>query len=478
MGSSLVIVACVLCFKAGTHVHAQQQQSEQEMTRRQQEVWAFGAAVAGVGDINGDGISDVVVGAPEDRGDYLWPAGDATGRFIYPNYGSAWVFSGKDQTLLHAWRGEKENARFGNSVAGGPDSNGDCVGEVVVGAPSNAEGLGSVSLFSGEDGALVWNIRSEIPGDGFGTIVVVVQMGSNATTLLVGAPGLGDSDAGIGRVLGFDYSLGTLRFSICGKQRDTLFGMAMEASRDFDQDGIADLLVGEPGYVDAEKGIATGAVHIYSLKDRKKIGTIVGLTKNERFGASLTSTADLNDDGWPDIAIGAPNCGSRRTGEVRVYSGKTLQLIHGSLPSGDSSGMAVYLNREESQYGASIVGINDVDDDGAGDLLISAPRGSVSMTADCGWIEVVSGRSGERLSATRWITDHGWVSDFGRSLAEIGDIDQDGHADFAIGAPDTVLISGGVMIISGKQGERIGRVRTLVELEYPDAWNDRPIETK
>jgi hypothetical protein len=72
----------------------------------------------------------------------------------------------------------------------------------------------------------------------------------------------------------------------------------------------------------------------------------------------------------------------------------------------------------------------------------------------------------------------GWVSDFGRALAEIGDIDQDGRPDFAIGAPDTVLIPGGVMIISGKQGEEIGRVRTLVEFEYPEAWNDKFTEAR
>eukprot|EP00058_Branchiostoma_floridae_P023516 XP_002609006.1 hypothetical protein BRAFLDRAFT_84822 [Branchiostoma floridae] len=101
-----------------------------------------------------------------------------------------------------------------------------------------------------------------------------------------------------------------------GTQLASGFGYSMVAL-DLTNDGVTDLLVGAPVYL--EKGVG-GAVYLYSTRDKATLQLVTMLTgpPASHFGLSLSSAGDLNGDGFTDIAVGAPNEGS---GAVYIYHG-------------------------------------------------------------------------------------------------------------------------------------------------------------
>ncbi len=126
----------------------------------------FGSAVAGVGDLDGDGVPDLLVGA---WGESPGTSPDVAGR--------AYALSGADRSVLHtlASPNEQESGGFGFSVAGVPDADGDGVGDLLVGAVGESPGpspnnAGRVYLYSGATGALLRTLASpsEQAGSDFG----------------------------------------------------------------------------------------------------------------------------------------------------------------------------------------------------------------------------------------------------------------------------------------------------------------------
>ncbi|MCB9854658.1 MAG: thrombospondin type 3 repeat-containing protein [Phycisphaerales bacterium] len=147
----------------------------------------FGWSVAGVPDVNSDGFGDILIGAPgEDPG------------LIAENTGRAYVFSGATGSLLFILASPIEQAegRFGASVSGIPDVDGDGRGDLAVGAdreslsgqPFNA---GGAYVFSGLNGQLLWRVSSPTPNEfgWFGGAVAGVRdtNGDGRGDLVVGA---------------------------------------------------------------------------------------------------------------------------------------------------------------------------------------------------------------------------------------------------------------------------------------------------
>jgi hypothetical protein len=139
---------------------------------------SFGAAVAGGQDVDGDATPDFVIGAPNQKS----------------LQGAAYVFKGSDGTLMRSLRGPGQGfAKFGTSVALTPDLTGDGKPDILVGAPdATVNGLanaGEVLIFRGNNGRLFQTLTSEQPTAfaGFGFAVTTGNFNGTVQTV-VGVP--------------------------------------------------------------------------------------------------------------------------------------------------------------------------------------------------------------------------------------------------------------------------------------------------
>src|SRR5262245_35471928 len=208
----------------------------------------LGIAVAGAGDANQDGYADVIIGASGD---------DPNGT----NSGSAYLYSGQTGLLLRTYHGFNAFDHFGQAVAGAGDVDGDGADDVVIGAPQ--EGNGTVRVYSGDSGNLIWTFTGVAAGDAFGDAVNGAGdiTGDGFADVIVGAP-FGDLtavDGGYAQV--YSGRTGNLIWTLGGGAGDQL-GAAVDGAGDFNGDGFDDFIIGSP--MDEPNGAESGSVFIRS----------------------------------------------------------------------------------------------------------------------------------------------------------------------------------------------------------------------
>ncbi len=207
-------------------------------------------------------------------------------------------------------------------------------------------------------------------------------------------------------------------------------GAAVAAGGDVDGDGIGDWLIGTPlGDAGAPDG---GAVEVRSGADGAWIRTHAGTAAGEELGFSVALLGDVDGDGRADVAAG-----SRTSNVVRVWSGATGSPWL-TLP-GDAPG---------DQFGFALAGLGDVDGDGRADLAIGVPGGDLGAT-DAGYVRIVSGRDGATL---RTLVGVGLSTELGYAVAAAGDVDGDGVPDVIAG---TSTGSNLAEVFSGATGARL-----------------------
>lgn len=265
-------------------------------------------------------------------------------------------------------------------------------------------------------------------------------------------------------------------------------GLAVEASPalaaptadgDFDGDGRSDLAIGAPA--DSVNGVpGAGAVNVlYGARDgltevgdeqfTKLPQRIAGAPQPDaRFGAALAA-GDLDDDGFADLAIGAPgeDVGALRdapaSGAVTVLYGSAGGLVtRPAAGSWTQNGIGIKGGAEQGDRFGAALAIGDFDDDGRGDLAIGVPGEGVGAAANAGAVNVLYGRTsglheaGDQLwtQNTRGIKGlAGAGHRFGAALAA-GDLSRNARAELAIGIPGGAISgqgeAGAVSVLYGR----------------------------
>jgi hypothetical protein len=221
---------------------------------------AFGWYVARLDDLDGDGRADLAVGGPS--------AVDADGARV----GAAWVLSSASGRELYHWKGTDPRGGFGGVVATVADLDGDGKGEIAVAAPGTEDHTrslpGELHVYSGTTGKELRFWSGSQPGELYGRMVVAAGDldGDGADDLAIGAPWHQRQEADrVGRVEFRSGRTGAVLAELYGDGADCWFGWHMRRAPDPDGRGRPALLIGSLRHPVDEK-LGVGVLDIYVLR--------------------------------------------------------------------------------------------------------------------------------------------------------------------------------------------------------------------
>jgi hypothetical protein len=431
----------------------------------------FGEAVSGAGDLNNDGRDDIIVGAPgEDAG--------------ASNVGRVYLFSGNQGTLIRELESPNPTAggRFGCSVSGAGDVDGDGDDDVLAGAyfeDGGASNSGRAYVFSGATGALLRTLQSPNAetGGSFGSAVSGIGDVNNDAVgdLVIGAYGEGGPAPPFGNVYVFSGKDGALLHTL--RSPDTLsygqFGKSVSGAGDVNSDGSPDIIIGarweEVGATEA------GRSYVFSGLTGTVLQTLVSPNPvaGGEFGSAVSGAGDVDDDGYDDVIVGAvyEDAASQRVGRAYVFSGQGGSLVL-SLQSPSTQTYPSPL------FGCSVSGAGDVDGDGHGDVIVGA-QGENDPSDGDGRAYVFSGRTGGLLYILRH--PESWGGYFGASVAGCGDTNGNGSPEVIVGAPEAGSVRGRTHVFtfgaSADVGSIVGNYSLAVRGPFPNpTYGDAELE--
>ncbi len=278
----------------------------------------YGEYIANAGDVNRDTIPDVMIGLPSLKANGLNDAGIVR------------VYSGADASLLYEWSGEQVQARAGKAMAGGGDFNQDGYADPVFGAadadPNGLNASGSVYVYSGIDGTLLYRLDGLDKDDNLGNAIALTGDldGDQIADLAIAAFHEGNgSMSKAGAVYVHSGVDGSLLATIQGQAKKDYFGNSVSAGQDFDGDGTPDLLIGASG-VDATGDHGDGALYIYSGATFQRLHTILSTDGDRELGENSVWAGDFDRDGHADMLTGFERADTTiddDTGAVQIHSG-------------------------------------------------------------------------------------------------------------------------------------------------------------
>ncbi len=406
----------------------------------------LGNSVANAGDVNGDGYSDLIVGAPGGSN------GQAGEGLAYVHYGSTTGLSAAPNITLEA---NVASAAFGTSVCSAGDINGDGYCDVIVGAP-NSGGTGAAYIFHGgpaglstgpaitllgtaasEFGAAV-SAAGDIDADGYGDIII-------------GAPGSNSAFVHRGRFTGLSGEVQVILTGPVGSR----FGAAVATAGDVDGTGFSDVIVGAPNFSNGQ--VNEGAAFVYhgglnGIPPTPAIQLEPNLA-NSNFGTSVTGAGDVNGNGYFEVVVGAPGWASGQAGEGAAFT------YYGS-PSGITlAGMqTTQPNVVNMQLGRSVAEAGDVNGDGYADIVLGAP-GWTNVETQEGRVYVVEGGP-SGLAAITTVESNIVNGRIGTAVAGGGDANGDGYSDIIGGAPGaspSFANEGAFLFFGGNQARSLDR---------------------
>ncbi|MCE7060500.1 FG-GAP-like repeat-containing protein [Dyadobacter sp. CY343] len=396
----------------------------------------FGYSVASAGDVNGDGYADVIVGA------MYYDNGQS-------NEGAAFVYQGSQigisATPVSTLESNQAGAQFGSNVASAGDVNGDGYSDVIVGAVTYDNGNAD------EGGAFVWlgeakgidmvtssKLETSQAGSSMGNSVANAGdvNGDGFEDILVGAPFYDNGQVDEGVVFLYHGSPdGVLDNQIVvsyGNQSNAFFGHSVSTAGDINGDGYDDIVIGAPGFTEGQN--LEGGVFVY-------FGSQTGIDENSvfiiesdqvlaRLGKSVSAAGDVNGDGFADIVLGAYLYDNGQDDEGVAF-------VHYGSKNGIDISQATMLesNQSNSQFGVSVAGAGDINGDGFGDVMVGAylyDNGQVNEGAAF----IFHGSSTGMVSMPAKILEvNQQNAKMGISVSSAGDVNGDGFFDVIVGVP-------------------------------------------
>jgi hypothetical protein len=381
------------------------------------------------GSATGDQLGKSVAGVGDVDGDG-WsdfalgaPYADSNG----VDSGSVKVISGRTGLVLFTFKGAVAGDRLGESVAGAGDVNLDGHADIIAGAPlndQNGSNAGMARVYSGATGQVLFTFYGDQAGDWFGASVDGVGDFNNDgwPDVIVGAPYGKSAVAGnVGEARVFSGHDGSVLRTFNATTGVTALGTTVSGAGDVDQDGWDDVIIGAPQFTNGSIN-DTGRAFVYSGKTGAQIWAWTGATSGENFATCVDGGRDVNNDGWPDLVVGDPfaDYNGGNSGSVYVFSGKTGAQLYR------------FNGNNSDELGRSCALAGDVDGDGWADIIGGARLADAATAADAGLARIWSGRTGQTLFA---LTGSIVGEFFGAAVACGGDINHDGLDDVVVGWP-------------------------------------------
>ncbi|CAB5500312.1 beta strand repeat-containing protein, partial [Bathymodiolus thermophilus thioautotrophic gill symbiont] len=400
-----------------------------------------GRSVSSAGDVNGDGLDDLIVGAYQADPDNKDKAGKSYVVFGKNNASAINLSAIASGTGGFVINGENAKDKSSLSVSSAGDVNGDGLDDLIVGAHRGDGNIGKAYVVFGKDNVSAINLS--------------------------------------------DISLGTGGFVIYGEVDRNWSGLSVSSAGDVNGDGLDDLIVGsiqgasnkgksyvvfgkkDKGYVDLETvALGTGGF------------VINGEYANDQSGYSVSSAGDVNGDGLDDLIVGAhyANYNNRSiAGKSYVIFGKNNSFA-ATLANLGTGGFSIGGERSYDNSGHSVSSAGDVNGDGLDDLIVGAFRADPDSRSNAGKSYVIFGKnnaSAIKLSSIALGIDTGGFvingesaeDESGNFVSSAGDVNGDGLDDLIVGArsadPDGKSNAGKSYVVFGKNDSRAVDLSTI-----------------
>ncbi len=365
----------------------------------------FGTSIANAGDLDGDGVDDLVIGAPKENKAYL-----LLGTLLRNQINSDGIITVETDFVSLVMTGA-EDSSFGANVASAGDLNGNGSPELAV----LESATGTINIFVGE------YIRQKLPSQ------AIDLTGNDFATYTVAGPNTSN------------------------------FGAQMGSAGDVNADGYGDFIVFDST---GNPGLNTGVAYLYlggssinvtvdlvlngpESKDIESSTADLPVYKATGFGTSFVAGFDIDNDNYGDILVGAPTSGPLDSGTAHLYLGSDIasQLSSSSTYDNSKNMIISFYGESRGALFGNDVGALDADADGYDDIVIGAPNANES---GAGRVYYVSGKATSNLKNSIDTIMIGTFVDIGTDSAvseEFGFTIATGSGSASIGKGDLYILT-------------------------------------